>query len=129
MKNSGMVGCGGAGFPTYVKYNPANKIQTLIINDVECEPYITADYKVTEAELALLVEGVAAMKKACDAEVAYIAIKETKKDIIPVMKEAVANVEGVEIKEVPDVYPMGWERLLVKTVFNKEYKQYICGCV
>ncbi|MBQ7891495.1 MAG: RnfABCDGE type electron transport complex subunit C [Erysipelotrichaceae bacterium] len=121
MKNSGMVGCGGAGFPTYVKYNPANKIQTLIINDVECEPYITADYKVTEAELALLVEGVVAMKKACDAEVAYIAIKETKKDIIPVMKEAVANVEGVEIKEVPDVYPMGWERTLIYQVTKKRY--------
>ena len=121
MKNSGMVGCGGAGFPTYVKYNPANDIHTLIINDVECEPYITADYRVTELHLPLLVEGTLAMKKACGAKVAYIAIKETKKDLIPAMQEAVKDIEGVEIKAVPDVYPMGWERTVIYEITKQRY--------
>ncbi|MDD6467611.1 MAG: RnfABCDGE type electron transport complex subunit C [Erysipelotrichaceae bacterium] len=121
MMNSGMVGCGGAGFPTYIKYKFAKDIHTLIINDVECEPYITADYRESEIHMPLLLEGVSAMKKMCGAKVAYIAIKETKKELIAKLKEAVANVEGVEVKEVPDVYPMGWERTLVYEITKQRY--------
>ena len=63
MMNAGIVGCGGAGFPSYVKYRGCKGIDLLIINAVECEPYITADYKNTSLNMQDLVTGVAAMLK------------------------------------------------------------------
>jgi len=121
MMNSGIIGCGGAGFPTYIKYKFAKDIHTLVINGVECEPYITADYREMETQNQELVLGVRAMMKMCEAKVAQIAIKETKKELIAELEKVVANVEGVEIKKVPDVYPMGWERTLVYQLTKKRY--------
>ena len=83
MMNAGIVGCGGAGFPSYVKYRGCKGIDLLIINAVECEPYITADYKNTSLNMQDLVTGVAAMLKMSGAKEAAIAIKTTKKDFIP----------------------------------------------
>ena len=121
MMNMGLVGCGGAGFPTYIKYRGIKGIKTLIINAVECEPYLTGDYAMMHEALEDLVAGVDAMLKMCEAEKAKVCIKETKKDFIPVLKEAFKELDKAEVVAVPDVYPMGWERLLVKTVTGKEY--------
>ena len=121
MMNSGMVGCGGAGFPTYIKYKFAKDIHTLIINGVECEPYITADYREMDTQPSELLLGVKAMKKMCGANVAYIAIKKSKKELIAKISELVSGVEGIEVKMVPDVYPMGWERTLVYEIAKKRY--------
>lgn len=123
MMNMGLVGCGGAGFPTYIKYKGVKGIETLIINGVECEPYITADFRMMDLHTEELLLGTQAMKKACGAKAAYIAIKVTKKDLIAKLKQAVANVEGVEVKEVPDVYPMGWERTVVYQVMKQRYEK------
>jgi len=123
MMNMGLVGCGGAGFPTYVKYRGVKGIETLIINGVECEPFITSDHRMIDNNTALLVSGVQAMKKMCGANKAYICIKEPKADLIAKVREALAGVDGVEVKPVPDVYPMGWERTLVYQVLNKRYNR------
>ncbi len=131
MMNMGLVGCGGAGFPTYIKYRGVQGIKTLIINAVECEPYLTADYAIMHEALEDLVAGVDALLKMCDAEKAKVCIKETKKDFIPVMKEAFKELDKAEIVAVPDVYPMGWERTLVYEVTKQRYDRLPAeiGCI
>lgn len=121
MMNAGIVGCGGAGFPTYIKYKGIKGIDTLIINAVECEPYITADYKIMHESLDELKLGVSTLKKMCGAAKAYVCIKETKKDFIPVLTDTFKEFGDIEVKAVPDVYPMGWERTLVFEVTKKRY--------
>lgn len=121
MMNAGIVGCGGAGFPSYVKYKGAKGIHTLLINAVECEPYITADYRIMDNQVDELVYGTKTMLKMSGAKKALIAIKKTKKDLIAKVREAVKDTEGLFVEEVPDQYPMGWERTLIYEVFKKRY--------
>ncbi len=119
--NAGIVGCGGAGFPTYIKYKFAPAVHTILINAVECEPFITADYKEIEVNTDLLLVGCKAMLKMADANKVKIAIKKTKTEMIAKLKEVFKNEGNVEIVAVPDVYPMGWERTVIYEVFKKRY--------
>lgn len=121
MMNAGIVGCGGAGFPAYIKYKFAKDIKMLIINAVECEPYITADYKMIQSNLDLLITGVLAMKKMAQAQEAVIAIKKTHPDLIRQVEAAIQGTGGIRVAAVPDVYPMGWERTLVRELMKKNY--------
>lgn len=123
MKQAGIVGQGGAGFPTYVKYQGAKDVKKLIIDAVECEPFITADHKMLEEHLEEIITGVLAMRKIAQAEEAVIAIKKTHADMVKKVEAAVANVNGVSVVAVPDVYPMGWERVLVRQIMKKEYEK------
>ena len=131
MMNAGIVGCGGAGFPTYIKYKNPQNIETLIINAVECEPYITADYRSISDHLDDLVLGVRAMLKMSTAKEAWIGIKSPKKELIAKIRAALVGVPNVFVKEVPDVYPMGWERTLVYQLLKKRYDRLPSeiGCV
>lgn len=130
-KNAGIVGCGGAGFPTYVKYRGAEGIQALIINAVECEPYITADYKEMKSGMEDFILGIKIMLKMAKAPKAIIGIKKTKKDFILTLQEAIKDEKNIEIAQVPDVYPMGWERTLVYEIMKKQYDRLPSeiGCV
>lgn len=121
MMNAGIVGMGGAGFPSYIKYKFAKDIHTIVINGVECEPYITADYRMMENYLEDLLVGTSAMIKMAQAQKAMISVKKTKKALIAKLEKAVENYPTIEIKAVPDVYPMGWERTLVYQIFKKRY--------
>lgn len=131
VKQAGIVGCGGAGFPTYVKYNNPKNIETLIINAVECEPFITADYKMIDTNMDLLVTGVRAMFKMSNAKQALVAIKKTKKDLIEKLQKAFSEYENIKVSLVPDVYPMGWERTLVYELTKKRYQKLPseAGCI
>lgn len=133
MKNSGIIGQGGAGFPTYVKYMGANSIDTLIINAVECEPYITADYKVVMDNVQDFIHGVRIMKKMAGADTCFIAIKKTHPDIIEYVNKEIEKegVKGITVYPVPDVYPMGGERTLIRTIMKKEYEKLPSeiGCI
>ena len=120
-KQAGIVGCGGAGFPTYIKYQSANNVDAILINGVECEPYITADYAMMNEKLEFLAIGVQAMIKMAGAKKAVIAIKKTKAELIAKVEEAIADYREIELVAVPDVYPMGWERTVVYQVFQKRY--------
>lgn len=122
VKNAGIHGLGGAGFPTYVKYLKPENVDLLIINAVECEPYLTADYKNIELHMDLLKTGVLALFKLSKAKKVCIAIKEDKKEQIAQLKEAFASTP-VEITLVPNVYPMGWERTLVHQITGKRYNR------
>lgn len=118
--NKGIVGCGGAGFPAYVKYRGAKDINKVIINAVECEPYITADYKEVDANVDYLIQGALAMKKMAGASEVVIAIKKNKKALVSKMQAAISD-SSITISEVPDEYPMGWERSLIRYLEKKEY--------
>lgn len=123
MMNAGIIGLGGAGFPAYIKYKFAKNVEKLIINAVECEPFITADYKMIQSHKEEFLTGVLAMKKMAEAKEAVIAIKKTHPDLIKFCKDAVSGCEGVSVVAVPDVYPMGWERVLVRELMHKEYEK------
>ena len=121
MKNAGIIGCGGAGFPSYVKYQGAKGIERLIINAVECEPFITSDYKAIESDLDTMLVGIRAMKKMCGAPVAEICIKKSHPELIAHVNEKIKGLDGITCREVPDVYPMGWERTLIYEVTGQRY--------
>ena len=123
IKNAGITGCGGSGFPTYIKYTSDCNIDTLLINGVECEPFITIDYHLMKENVQDLVLGTRFLMKAANAPKAIIAFKKGKEALLTIVKEALVGIDNIEIREVPDVYPMGWERTLVKEVFNKRFEK------
>lgn len=123
MKEAGIVGCGGACFPTYIKYGNTADIHTVLINAVECEPFITSDYKMMVEDMKAMFDGALAMQKAADAKTVKIALKKTKVALIKQMQEAAKEYAGFEIVAVPDLYPMGWERTLIQQIFKKDYNR------
>ena len=114
IKKSGIVGLGGAGFPTYVKFNvPDGKVDTLVINGAECEPYITSD-------TYTMCERAEDMAKAIEATIKYIGVKRVvigiennKKEAIAKMKALAERFAEMEVKVLPAVYPQGGEKVLV----------------
>ncbi len=120
VKNAGMLGLGGAGFPTYVKYLKPENVDLFIVNAVECEPYLTADYKNIEENMSLLKTGTLALFKLSKAKAGCVAIKSDKKEQIAALKEAFAGTP-IDVRTVPDIYPMGWERTLVYQLTKKRY--------
>ncbi len=121
IKELGLIGLGGSGFPTYIKYSHPENIDTILINGVECEPFLTSDHLAMKRDIKALFDGTQFLMKAADAKKAIIAIKEHKPDLMEMLVEEAKNYPSIEPKEVPDRYPMGWERVLVETVFKKEY--------
>lgn len=114
IRNSGVVGLGGAGFPTHVKWNvPPDRIEELIINGAECEPYITSDAwtmtgRADDMEYALL-----ALQKHFSIKRVIIGIESNKKKAIESMNNLAKRMEGVEVKVLPQIYPQGGEKVLV----------------
>ena len=113
IKNSGMVGLGGAGFPTYAKFTTDKKIETLVINGAECEPYITSD-SIT------MVERADEMQVAIEYIVKYFNVKEVilgiekgKDAAIQKMKELASKIPNMRVKVLPKIYPQGGEKVLV----------------
>lgn len=121
MKEMGLVGLGGSGFPTFIKYGHPEQINTILINGVECEPFLTSDHVAMKRDIEDLFKGTALMMKAAQCDKAIIAIKVHRQDLFKMMKEKEASYPGITSMEVPDAYPMGWEKTLVKQVFKKEY--------
>lgn len=124
IKNFGIVGLGGAGFPTYVKYVFADNTNTVLLNGVECEPYITTDDLYMKQHPELLVQGLLLLMKAADADNGIIAIKEDKKELFQFLTDyRLGHYKGYNIKivQVTDRYPVGWERVLIRNVCGLEY--------
>ena len=121
IKNCGIVGLGGSGFPTYAKYSSKNKIDTLIINAVECEPYLTDDYVQVRDNFDNIIIGCEYLLKAAHAKTAYIAIKKNKKELIDIINKKLDPLGNIKLFLVKDVYPAGWEKYLVKKIVKKNY--------
>ncbi len=121
IKEAGIVGLGGAGFPTYVKYSSNVALNSLLINAVECEPYLTTDYISMKNNVNYLFEGATILMKLSGSKETVIAFKNNKKDLKEAIEKELGNYPNIRIVEVKDKYPMGWEKLLVKTVYKKTY--------
>lgn len=119
LKNSGIVGMGGAGYPTYKKYS-ASKIDTLIVNAVECEPFITADYTIVKLHAEEIIEALKKIMEINNIENCIIALKENNNGIDKFFDPYLTD--KIKVKKLKDKYPMGWERKLIKETLNIEYE-------
>lgn len=123
IKESGLTGMGGAGFPTHVKLSPPQdkQIDYLIINGAECEPYLTADHRIMLERPEDVILGAKAAKKALNVEKCYIAIEKNKLDAIEVIKKVLLekNEQGIELAPLETKYPQGDEKRLINAVTGK----------
>lgn len=122
LQEKGIIGMGGASFPTYAKYDVEKKITTLIVNAVECEPYITSDYILAMSHPEEILESIDTIMEINDIKECFIAIKKDDKQLIKLFCSYLGTYPNIKIKLVPSIYPMGYERLLVKYVKKEVYK-------
>ena len=119
VKNAGIVGMGGAGFPTYVKLMPNKPIEAVLVNGCECEPMLTADHRTILEFADDIIYGLKAVMKAVNAPRGVIVIEDNKPDAIELMQGKVANEEGLEICVAKTKYPQGGEKMLIKRVLDR----------
>lgn len=121
IKEKGIVGLGGAAFPTHIKLNPPadTKIEALLLNGAECEPYLNSDNRVMIEDSEKVVEGIKIMKHILGVELAVIGIEDNKLESIEVMKNACKGT-GIEVMPLKTMYPQGGEKSLIKAILNKE---------
>lgn len=121
VRASGVVGLGGASFPTHVKLNPANldEVDTFIINGAECEPFITSDHRNMVEHTDDIVSGIKLIIKYLGISQFYVAIEGNKPDAIAALSQATADIPQVTVKELRSTYPQGAERVLVHEVTGK----------
>jgi electron transport complex protein RnfC len=122
IQQSGIVGQGGAAFPTFVKLSPPKdkRIDTILINGCECEPYLTRDYRLMLDRTDELVSGLKIIMKVLRLQKGYIAIEDNKPAAIQKLREATAGDRTSEIIAVKTKYPQGGEKILIKAVLNRE---------
>ena len=119
VKNAGIVGMGGAGFPTYVKLNPGKPIDAVLVNACECEPMLTADHRMLLEYADDIIFGLLAEMKTVAAPKGIIVIEENKPDAIALLREKTAEIEGIEVLEVSTQYPQGGEKMLIKRALGR----------
>lgn len=119
---AGIVGCGGATFPTHVKLVPPQncRIEHILINGAECEPYITSDYRLMLAYPAELVESLRLLMKITGASHGHIGVEENKPQAYEVLSRAVKDAPGIELHLLKVKYPQGAEHMLIKAVLGRE---------
>ena len=121
LQEKGIIGMGGAGFPTYTKYDSKRKINTLIVNAVECEPYITADQILGLNFSDEILEAIDAILEINEIEEAYIAVKKTNSSLINEFNNHIGTYPKIKLALLDDFYPMGWERMIVKKIMKEDY--------
>ena len=121
IRENGVVGMGGATFPTHIKLklNPDRPIDTVIINGCECEPYLTSDHRLMLEAPEPIVVGLQLAMRACGATRGIIAIEANKPDAIEALREAVKGRPGIEVVVCATKYPMGGERQLIPAVLGR----------
>lgn len=122
IKNAGIVGMGGATFPCHVKLSPppGSKAECVIINAVECEPYLTADHRLMLEHPEEILVGLQLIMKAVDVKKGYIGIENNKPDAIALMTEKAKDYEGIEIVPLKVKYPQGGEKQLIDAVIGRQ---------
>ncbi len=122
VRDAGLVGLGGANFPTHVKLSPPGKttIEQVVINGAECEPFLTCDHRLMLAEPEKIVEGLEVFMRATGAAKGIVALEENKADAAQVLRDAAADVDGVEVVTLPVKYPQGAEKQLIKSLTGRE---------
>lgn len=122
IKNAGIVGLGGAAFPTAVKLSPPKEkpIDTVIINGAECEPYLTADYRLMMERPFEVIEGLKILMKVLGVNKGFVGIENNKPDAIERMKKAAAGDRNIEVCALEVKYPQGAEKMLIKAITGRE---------
>lgn len=120
--DSGIVGMGGAAFPSHVKLNvpEGKKCEILLINGVECEPYLTADHRLMVEKGEEVMTGVSILMKALKVEKAMIGIEENKPDAISHLTKLALDHQGITVHSLKLKYPQGAEKQLIKALINRE---------
>lgn len=119
---AGVVGLGGATFPTHIKLMPppGKTAEVLLINGVECEPYLTSDHQLMMEKGEEILVGISLLMKAVKVSKAYIGIENNKPDAIALMQKLCASYKGIEVTPLKVQYPQGGEKQLIKAVMNRE---------
>lgn len=122
IKEKGIVGLGGAAFPTHVKYMipEGKKAEFLIINAVECEPYLTSDYRAMLEHTEEAFVGIEIMKRALNVEKAFIGIEDNKPEAIKLMTEFSKKYKNTEVVPLKTKYPQGAEKQLIFAITKRE---------
>lgn len=122
IREAGVVGLGGAGFPTHIKLNPPKdkKIDSILLNASECEPYLTTDHRVLLEKTDRVVRGLEIILKLFDGATGYIAIETNKQDAIDVLSKAVKDIPNIEVVPLKTKYPQGSEKQLIYAVTKRE---------
>ena len=123
LRTNGITGLGGSDFPTFIKYNTDN-IKYLLVNAVECEPFISCDKAVIHNYGENILEAVDNIMEIMDIPKAYIVMKETNTDSIKNINKYIKTYPKIKVHLVKDAYPNGWERLVVRNTLGIEYDKY-----
>jgi electron transport complex protein RnfC len=121
---AGIAGLGGAAFPSHIKLNPASDIELLIINAIECEPYITSDDMIMREKSDAIMQGIAIIYRLLTPKRLIIAIEDNKPQATSIMQQALSRSalpkEGVRITTLPTLYPSGGEKQLIQILTGQE---------
>ena len=124
LKTSGITGLGGSDFPTFLKYNTDSKINYLLVNGVECEPYISCDKVVMSKYMEKILEAVDAILEIMKIKKAYIVVKSSNIESQKVINKYINTYPNIKLALMPDMYPAGWERNIIEVVLHKKYDKY-----
>ena len=121
VQDSGMVGLGGAAFPTHVKMTPPpeHQVDTLVANGCECEPYLTCDHRIMLEQPQQLIDGTRLIMRALGVERAIIGIEDNKLDAVQAINELLPADDPITVQAVETKYPQGAEKMLIKSVLGR----------
>ena len=135
VKEAGIVGLGGAGFPTHVKLTPKdeNAIEYVLVNAAECEPYLTSDYRMMLEEPEKLIGGLKVMLQRCEQAKGVIGSENNKPEAIKKIQEMVKDEPRIEVCELQTKYPQGGERSLINAITGRKVNSSMlpadAGCI
>ena len=119
VREAGIVGMGGAGFPTAVKIIPPKPVDVVLLNGCECEPLLTADHRVMVEYADDIIFGLKAILKASGAEKGIIAVEENKPDAIEILRAKTVGTANIEVAVTKVKYPQGAEKMLIKRILGR----------
>ena len=120
VREKGIVGMGGAGFPTSVKLKVAKPVEAVLLNGCECEPLLTADHRALLEYADEIIFGLRVMVKTTNAERGVIVIEDNKHDAIELLNAKVADIPNIEVVVAKTKYPQGAEKMLIKRVLGRQ---------
>ncbi len=122
VKDAGIVGMGGAAFPTHVKLSPPKEkpVDVVILNGAECEPYLTADYRLMIERPKDVVEGLKVLMRVLGVNKGFIGIEDNKPDAVEAMKQAASGESNIQVCALEVKYPQGAEKMLIKATVDRE---------
>ena len=119
VRDKGIVGMGGAGFPTAVKLKAAKPIDTILLNGCECEPLLTADHRVMLEYADDIIFGLKVVMKTTGAEKGIIVVEDNKHDAIELLESKTADIDNIEVMTAKTKYPQGAEKMLIRRALGR----------